>query len=160
MSRRAAGSAREKVLDHARGLSAEFDKLSQAVAERTGLSETELLAMDLISRGGRITAGELARELGLTTGAITGLVDRLQKAGYARRETDPGDRRKVLVTATDRERRISELYGSLSSGLRASVAGYSDKELALLSEFLLKLRSAVAGSAEEIRRSGKQSRRK
>ena len=65
------------LLEEARGLSGEFDKLSSAVAERVGLSQADMLAMDVISTAGPVTAGQLARELHLTTGAITGLIDRL-----------------------------------------------------------------------------------
>jgi DNA-binding MarR family transcriptional regulator len=148
-------SASVRLLAEARGLSGEFDKLSQAVAERIGLSQTELLAMDLISRGEHVTAGHLARELNLTTGAITGLVDRLEKAGYARRHADPDDRRKVLVTATAREKRIRELYGPLGSSLRAAISGYSDAELDTLTDFLARLRSAVAGSADAMKRASR-----
>ena len=86
-----------KLLDEARGLSGDFDRLSQTVAAKVGLTQTDLLAIDLISRDNEVTAGQLARELNLTTGAITGLIDRLQKAGLARRVDDPNDRRRVLV---------------------------------------------------------------
>jgi DNA-binding MarR family transcriptional regulator len=102
--------------------------------------------MDLISRGRPVTAGSLARELHLTTGAITGLVDRLARAGYARRAPDPSDRRRVLVSATARERRVGELYGPLNANLRKLIQGYSEKDLALLTEFVRALRSVVAGS--------------
>src|ERR1700757_380710 len=106
-SRNVAGA---RLLAEARGLSGEFDKLSNAVAEKVGLSPAELLAMDLVSRGGGIPAGHLARELHLTTGAITGLIDRLERDGYARRQADASDRRRVLVTATAKEARVRDLY--------------------------------------------------
>ena len=140
------------LLDGARGLSGDFDQLSQVVSEEVGLSSTELLAMDLISRRGGVTAGMLARHLHLTTGGITGLIDRLERAGFARRSADPTDRRRVIVTATARERRVSDLYGPLAAQLRRAVEGYSEKELATLTEFLRRLRAVVAGTAEDIRR--------
>ena len=145
------GNSAAHVLDEARGLSGDFDKLSQAVAERVGLTATELLAMDLISRGSNVTAGDLARELNLTTGAITGLIDRLERGGYARRRADAVDRRRVLVTPTTKEVRVSELYGPLARALRNAVAGYSEAELSTLIDFLRKLRTAVAESAGAIR---------
>ena len=147
-SRNVAGA---RLLEEARGLSGEFDKLSHAVAERVGLSPAELLAIDLVSRGESVPAGHLARELNLTSGAITGLIDRLERAGYVRRKSDPTDRRRVLVAATAKETRVRELYGPLAAGLRQAISGYSEKELETLTDFLRKLRAAVGGSAEAIR---------
>jgi DNA-binding MarR family transcriptional regulator len=151
MSRGLKARATADLLDEARGLSGDFDKLSQAVSEQVGLSSTELLAMDLISRNGKLTAGQLARELHLTTGAITGLVDRLERAGFARRASDPTDRRRVMVTATAQEARVGELYRPLAANLRRAIEGYSERDLATLTEFIRRLRSVVAGTAESIR---------
>ena len=153
MSRGVKAAASTKLLEEARGLSGDFDQLSQAVADRIGLSATDLLAMDLISRNGSVTAGDLARELRLTTGAITGLVDRLERAGFARRADDPNDRRRVRITATANERRVSELYGPLAAQLRRVIESYSEKDLATLIEFVGKLRSVVRGTAVVIRAS-------
>jgi DNA-binding MarR family transcriptional regulator len=151
MSRGLRAKAASDLLDEARGLSGDFDKLSQAVAGRVGLSASELLAMDLISRNGQVTAGQLARGLRLTTGAVTGLIDRLERAGFARRAADPGDRRRVLVMATARERRVGELYDPLAANLRRAIGGYSQKDLATLTDFIRKLRSVVADRADSIR---------
>lgn len=152
MSRRLKAQAVSDLLAEARGLSGDFDQLSQVVSEEVGLSPTELLAMDLISRAGGVAAGMLARELHLTTGAITGLIDRLQRAGFARRSADPTDRRRVIVKATARERQIGELYGPLAVELRRTVEGYSEKDLATLTQFIRRLRAAVGNAAEGIRR--------
>lgn len=152
MSRRLNAQAVSDLLAEARGLSGDFDQLSQVVSEEVGLSSTELLAIDLISRQGRVTAGTLARELHLTTGAITGLIDRLERAGFARRSADPTDRRRVIVTATARERRVGALYGPLAAELRRAVEGYSEKDLATVTEFIRRLRTVVANTAEGIRR--------
>ncbi len=132
-----------KLLEEARALSGDFDRLSQVVAERVGLSTTELLAMDLISRNEGISAGQLARELSLTTGAITGLLDRLHRTGLARREADPHDRRRVIVRPTAKEARIAEHYRPLAVAMRRAVDGYSEDDLEMLTEFVRKLRSAV-----------------
>ena len=140
------------LLAEARSLSGDFDQLSQVVAEEVGLSATELLAMDLISRQSGVTAGTLACELHLTTGAITGLIDRLELAGFARRSADPADRRRVIVAATAKERRIGELYGPLATALPRAVEGYSERDLAALTEFIRRIRAAVANTTEGIRR--------
>lgn len=145
-----------ELLAEARGLSGDFDQLSQVVSEEVGLSPTELLAMDLISRQARVTAGMLARELHLTTGAITGLIDRLERAGFARRSADPTDRRRVIVRATAKERRVGELYGPLGADLRRAVESYSENDLATLTEFIRRLRAAVANTADGIRGSSRK----
>jgi DNA-binding MarR family transcriptional regulator len=152
MSRRQSAESIASLLDAARGLSGDFDKLSQAVSEKTGLSSAELLAMDLIARDGPVTAGRLARELTLTTGAITGLIDRLERAGLAERTSDPTDRRRVLVKATARERHIRELYGPLAQGLSRIVEGYSVRDRRTLLDFVQKMRALLADTAESIQR--------
>jgi DNA-binding MarR family transcriptional regulator len=108
--------------------------------------------MDVISRSGPVTAGRLAQELRLTTGAITGLVDRLERAGFARRTDDPGDRRRVLVQATPDEQRVAELYRPLARGLQQALKRYSDQDLESINGFLRRFRELVAETAEMIKR--------
>jgi len=72
----------------------------EAAAARLGVNSTDLRCMDILQRLGGATAGELAREAGITTGAVTSVIDRLERAGYAERKRDPDDRRKVLVALT------------------------------------------------------------
>jgi len=139
------------LLEEARALSGDFDALSAAVAARVGLNQSDLLALDLISRDGGVTAGQLAERLHLTTGAITGVIDRLENAGFARRADDPHDRRRVLVVPTTKEARISQLYGSLSTGMRALADRYSNEQLELLTHFVRELRAVVERSIGGIR---------
>src|SRR5262245_58816371 len=80
-----------------RETSAQTVLFSQAVADHVGLNATDLEALDLLVRHGAMTAGRLAELTGLTTGAVTGLVDRLERRGYVRREAHPSDRRSVVV---------------------------------------------------------------
>ena len=75
----------------------------QAIADRLGLHATDHKCADLIIRNGAMTSGRLAELTGLTTGAITGVVDRLEARGIARRATDPGDRRRVIVELVKNE---------------------------------------------------------
>jgi DNA-binding MarR family transcriptional regulator len=143
-------AAVQGLLDEARAMSGDFDSLSEAVAKRVGVNPGDLLAMDLISRKDGVTAGQLADHLQLTSGAITGLIDRLERAGYARRATDRNDRRRVLVVRTSKEQRIAELYIPLAVELRRSAERYSKTDLALLTDFLRELRSVVRKSADRI----------
>jgi DNA-binding MarR family transcriptional regulator len=110
----------------------------QAVAERLGLNATEHKCMDVISRCGLITAGQLAEITGLTTGAITGIIDRLEKAGLVRRERDPNDRRRVILQMTitpEREQQYRELFEPLARATRALCEEYTNEQLEVLLDF-------------------------
>src|SRR5690349_21852556 len=71
--------------------------LGQLAAERIGVNATDLNCLNLVALAGPLTAGELARQTGLTTASITGVLDRLEEGGFVRRERDPKDRRRVNV---------------------------------------------------------------
>ncbi len=111
-----------------------------AIADRLGLGLTDLVCGEILSRTGAITAGELAELSGLTTGAITGVVDRLEKAGFVRRVNDPNDRRRVMLEPlAERFDKLSgDPYAALENRFNALYAEYSDTDLALLLEFLHK----------------------
>ncbi|RPH37298.1 MarR family transcriptional regulator [bacterium] len=100
---------------------------SQIIAEKLGINPTDLESIEVLLREGKITAGRLAQETGLTTGAITGVIDRLVRAGYAAREEDPGDRRKVLVALNVKrvEEDVVPLYESISRSTEKILRNYS-----------------------------------
>lgn len=136
---------------------------NQAVAERLGINVTDLRCMDLLDRHGPMAAGELARRTGLTTGAITGVIDRLQRRGFVRRETDPHDRRRVVVHPTgDHDACARELFASLGAAWQELCASYRTTELTLILEFMqrtaeltrsetAKLRAAAPAAANDSR---------
>src|SRR5215510_5893713 len=98
LSRGKARAALVRELEDAmRRSSAQGVLYGQAVANVAGISGSDLECMDFLNLEGRATAGRLAEVTGLTTGAITGVVDRLENAGYVRRERDESDRRKVFI---------------------------------------------------------------
>ena len=107
-------------------------------AERLGLNRTDLHAINIIENSGGLTAGELASEAGLTTGAVTGVVDRLEEAGFARRVPDPSDRRRVKVEVTPRwYARAEKIWGPMASDWSTRLAGrFSAGELEGAIEFL------------------------
>jgi DNA-binding MarR family transcriptional regulator len=125
--------------------------LSQAVAERAGVNSTDLEAADLINLMGPMTAGRLAELTGLTTGAITGVIDRLERAGFARRVKDPDDRRRVVIELAPEhvEGKLGPLYEPMQRAMEELYARYSDEEIALLLDFL---RRANRAGPEEIAR--------
>ena len=87
----------------------------QAIADRLGLNITDHKCAGILMRSGPISAGELARRTGLTTGAITGVIDRLERAGFARRAPDATDRRKVMIEPDLKkiQRKIVPLFDSM-----------------------------------------------
>ena len=108
----------------------------QTVARRVGVNSTDLECLDLILMGGPSTAGEIARHTGLTSGAVTGLIDRLERLGLVERAADPADRRKVLVRVReDRIGPIAALYSPLEKTMQALLASYSKEELRVLIDF-------------------------
>ncbi len=110
-----------------------------AVAERLGLGATDHKALGLIEQHGPLTAGRLADITGLTTSAITTVIDRLERAGYVERRKDPRDRRKVMLVAAPsptREAAFSGIFTSLRQTMTELCARYSDDELAAISDFM------------------------
>jgi DNA-binding MarR family transcriptional regulator len=136
-----------------RELSSNSVMFHSVIAEKFGLTVTDWRAWDLVIRHGPLTAGELAQWTGLTPGAATGLIDRLEKAGVVQRVRDAGDRRKVLVEATLRpedERASSAFFAPMLEALEKLYAGYSDDQLRTMAEFMNRmaemLRELTAGS--------------
>lgn len=125
---------------------------SQAVAQRLGVNSTDLECLDIIVMRGPVTAGELARATGLTTGAITGVIDRLDRAGFAMRERDAADRRKVLVAALPAvERRVVPLFKPMEHATLSALSAYDDKELALLLNFFVRAHEAAVAAMAMLR---------
>ena len=145
-----------------RALSTEIDRLDQLAAARYGLNRTDMRGLDLIGQAGRLTPTELARRLGLTTGGVTSVIDRLERAGYARRLPDPNDRRRLLVETTDATAaRDAEVFGPLLGTTQEALDALSDQELAVIGRFLDQIRTvtathadALAASLEEHERAG------
>jgi DNA-binding MarR family transcriptional regulator len=114
---------------------AAFDKLAAA---RLGQSLTDLQCINIVESRHGVTAGELAVESGLTTGAVTSVIDRLERAGYARRARDERDRRKVIVEVTDTfYARAGEIWGPVAADWQAALAErFNAAELATIVAFL------------------------
>ena len=103
-----------------------------------GINSTDLEALEVLMRLGKATAGILAAETGITGGAVTKMVDRLEKAGFILRETDPNDRRKVYITlhVNNLESKVLPLYQSLVGAVNALLDEYSPQEQQLIISFL------------------------
>lgn len=110
----------------------------QAVAEQLGVNATDLKALDLATIHGSTTAGQVAEATGLTTGAVTFLVDRLERAGFLTRTRDPHDRRRWTLTVTSEcAERVTRLYEPLANDMRNLAHEFSTDELQAVSRYLV-----------------------
>ena len=128
------------------------DIADQVVADYLGLNRTDTRCLDIIERLDGVSAGRLASEAGLSTGAVTTVLDRLERAGYARRVQDPGDRRRVLVELTPAARReLQELFAPLADATTHQLEGYTTDELGLVRDFMRDNRRLSEAHAERVR---------
>jgi DNA-binding MarR family transcriptional regulator len=128
-----------------------FGVLNRAVATQLGLNATDVDVLGLLSVTGTITPGRLAVIAGLGTGTMTLAIDRLEKAGFARRVPDPKDRRSVLIELLPgRQEEAGNLYATVQQGGREIYAGYDDRDLALVADFLHRANDMLRDAAAEL----------
>jgi DNA-binding MarR family transcriptional regulator len=109
----------------------------QAVAERLGLGPTDHKCLDLLRERGAMTGSDLAAITDLTTGAITGVVARLERAGYLHREPDPHDRRQqILSPVLERMQEIQHVFGPIRNDVAALLERFDTQQLTAIAEFL------------------------
>lgn len=125
----------------------------QAIAERSGMNLTDLQCMHILTSTGPITAGRLAEMMGLTTGAITGVVNRMEQAGYLRREKDSGDGRRVVIRPLPEtlERAGARFFDAQRRAFNAAVSGYDDRELAVILGFMRSVNVITGEETSRIR---------
>ena len=119
--------------------------MGTAAADKIGINATDLNCLNILSFSGHMTAGELARATGLTTASITGVVDRLEEAGFVTRERDPHDRRRVVVRI-DLDRAMNDVAAVFVPMLRAwreMASQYSDDELRLIVGFYARMEKVL-----------------
>lgn len=113
--------------------------LVHAIAQHIGLSAAEFECCSLIQEHGPFTAGELAKRCHITTGGMTGMLDRLERAGFVKRTPDLNDRRRVLVSAVHNQQAINQviaLYGPMQAAFDKILDNYSDKDIAFIVDFI------------------------
>jgi DNA-binding MarR family transcriptional regulator len=112
--------------------------VNHEISERLGLGPTDSQFLTLLDVHGPLAPGRLGELSGLTSGAVTAVLGRLEKAGYVRRDPDPEDRRRVVVSRVDAPiaAEVAPLYEAQAEGLRAALRGRSREELELLASFL------------------------
>jgi DNA-binding MarR family transcriptional regulator len=124
-----------------RNLIASAILFNHQVAQRVGLGASDAQFMHLLQLNGPLTPGRLAELSGLTTGTVTGVLDRLEDAGFVRRERDATDRRKVIVTLDEEHlwREMAPLYAGQAESLAAVAGRYDAEQLDVILDFLERL---------------------
>jgi predicted transcriptional regulator len=132
---------------------------NRAAADLAGIGATDWECLDVLDWTGPITAGELARQVGITSGAVTGAIDRLEAIGIVRRGADPRDRRKVIVELVDFEtvamlpnqRAVAECYGILAAEVAEINDRFDVEQLAAIADWLRASNEAIERSTERMR---------
>ncbi len=132
-------------------LSGAIDRVGQAAAARLGINQTDLICLNLLLRNGPLSAGEVAAALGVTTAAISAMATRLEAGGYAHREIDPADRRRILLHASPEG--AQQAFGLFDDLYRASVelgARYAEPDVRRLLEVLQSYRALLEEQASGV----------
>jgi DNA-binding MarR family transcriptional regulator len=128
------------------------DQMDDAAARGMGVNRTDSRCLDAVEQFGPITAGRLAEVAGLTTGAVTAVIDRLVAKDYLRRVPDPNDRRRVMVEVTAKlEERAGRYYGPLAEAAFPFLSRYSSADLQTIADFLRASTEIVEKRAREVR---------
>jgi DNA-binding MarR family transcriptional regulator len=137
MSRESRDELLRGIGDEVRAQQNAVELIDDAACQLLGVNRTDGRCLDIIDQHGRVTAGDLAQEAALTTGAVTAVLDRLEQAGHVRRVRDDLDRRRVYVEVTPETRlRMHELYEPLTAASFAWMSRYSLEQLAMIREFV------------------------
>lgn len=143
----------DQLVDEVRRSQSATERFDQAVADALEMNRTDMRCLDVISREGRQTAGALASATGLTSGAMTAALDRLERVGYARRVRDPDDRRRVLVELTEKaDKDGSRFYREHAELSERLYKRYSKEQLELLLGFVREGREFNEAHAERVER--------
>jgi DNA-binding MarR family transcriptional regulator len=128
------------------------DALDEIAAGLMEVNRTDARVLDLLQESGRMTAGEIATGAGLTSGAVTGVLDRLERAGYLKRVRDDQDRRRVMVEATPKLDEMAQtIYGGVGEKGARAMADYTAEELALVARFVRDATEVTDAHAAELR---------
>jgi DNA-binding MarR family transcriptional regulator len=146
------GRLEAELIDEVRGSQTAVHQMDEAVHRALGINSTDGRCLDILDRRGLISAGQLATEAGLTTGAVTAVLDRLEDKELVRRVPDPDDRRRILVEVTDKHREEAwRLYFPLKKMADAWFEGRSDDDIRLLIAFNRVSREVNEKRAAQIR---------
>ena len=137
-------------------MSTETILFHQTLADMLGFHITDHRCIHFLHKYGAMPAGRLAELTGLTTGAVTGIIDRLEKVGYVRRANDPKDRRRTIIEPVRNnkwERKIEAIFIPFHESMRKFLSSYSDSELAFLLDVLTKSIELTREESKKLRTS-------
>jgi DNA-binding MarR family transcriptional regulator len=127
----------------------------EAIAARLGINATDYRCLDVILRKGQMTAKSLSEEARLTTGAITGIVDHLEKAGYVERRENPRDRRSVIISPVITQRELDKKLGDAMIAYRAAMSKlfgkYDGNQIAVIVDFLTEFVQVLKAQTSKLR---------
>ncbi|MGI5419731.1 MarR family winged helix-turn-helix transcriptional regulator [Actinomadura luteofluorescens] len=128
--------------------------LHHATASKAGMNVTDAQCVNALTLDGPQTPGQLAQLMGITTGgAITAVIDRLERAGYVRRTRDPDDRRRVIVELVEENvAQFARYFEPIGRAFRDRLASYSDDQIALLLDWIHHNNETMPSVIEEIRK--------
>jgi DNA-binding MarR family transcriptional regulator len=127
-----------------------------ATAEAVGLNATDFHSLNIVALAGPLTAGQLARRIGLTTSATTRMIDRLEQARFVRRVRNPADRRQVIVELRpDRQAEIDAALGPVRSRLFEVFQRFDAEQVRVLLAYFEQAAPALVAAAEELRNSAR-----
>jgi DNA-binding MarR family transcriptional regulator len=130
------GKLEAELIGEVRGYQTAVQQMDEAAHRALGINATDGRCLDIVDRRGLISAGQLATEAGLTTGAVTAVLDRLEARELVRRVPDPDDRRRILVEVTDKQRKAAaDFYLPMKAMADPWFAGLSEDDLRLLVDF-------------------------
>jgi len=139
------------IKDALRELSIQLSLLNHHVGTSLDLRDVDLDCLEVINRHGPLSPSALARRAGLHPATMTGVLDRLERAGWVVRDRDPSDRRAVLVkTRRDRNAELFRLYAGMNASMDQLCADYSDDQLELLADFLRRTTNAGRDATDEL----------
>jgi DNA-binding MarR family transcriptional regulator len=146
------GRLEAELIDEIRGSQTAVHQMDEAAHRAMGINATDGRCLDIIDRRGLISAGQLATEAGLTTGAVTAVLDRLEAKELVRRVPDPDDRRRILVEVTDKQREAAgRLYFPLKEMADPWFEELSEDDIRLLIAFNRVSREVNEKRAAQIR---------
>ena len=142
----------DSVLRALRRVNLQGSFFGQTVAIRFGLSESDIETLEALIEMGASSAGRLSELTGLTSGAVTRVIDRLEQAGFVRRVPDPADRRRVIVEAIpDKVAAVQATLNRVGSASADEIGRYTDAQLALITDFLTRMEQITRGEAATLR---------
>jgi MarR family transcriptional regulator, organic hydroperoxide resistance regulator len=125
---------------------------NQSVADRVGLSLTDMQCINLLELLGPSTPGKLAASTGLTTGGVTVMLDRLEKAGLVKRQPNPKDRRSILVKVNAKKlQKVNSFYSGINQRLETFLSGRSEAEIQSVITFLSSMNAIRAERSSELK---------